>query len=60
MYFDSFAAFVQMGTHGPYVWSAYGFFALLVGFNLWLARRSERRARDEIRRLMRREQQGSL
>lgn len=59
MYFDSFSAFLQMGTHGPYVWSAYGIFALLVGANLWLAHRRERVVKTEISRLMRREQ-GSL
>jgi heme exporter protein D len=58
MYFDSFAAFLQMGTHGPYVWSAYGLAAGLIGVNLWLAWRSERAARNEIRRLLRREQAG--
>jgi len=25
MWFDSFAEFIQMGKHGLYVWSAYGF-----------------------------------
>jgi heme exporter protein D len=59
MYFDSFSAFLQMGTHGPYVWSAYGISLLLVASNLWLAWRRGRQVQDEVRRLMRREQ-GSL
>ena len=59
MYFDSFGAFLQMGTHGPYVWSAYGIFLLLVAGNLWLARRSERRVREHLRRLQRRDQQAA-
>ena len=58
MYFESFAAFLQMGTHGPYVWSAYGISALLVVANLWLAYRRQRLMLNEIRRLARREQGG--
>ena len=58
MYFESFAAFFQMVTHGPYVWSAYGISALLVVTNLWLAYRRQRLMLNEIRRLARREQGG--
>lgn len=58
MYFESFSAFVQMGTHGPYVWSAYGISVLLVVTNLWLAHRRQRLMLNEIRRLARREQGG--
>jgi heme exporter protein D len=58
MYFDSFAEFLQMGTHGPYVWSAYGISVLLVATNLWFAWRRGRLVREELRRLMRREQGG--
>jgi heme exporter protein D len=35
MAFDSFAAFLAMGKHGPYVWSAYGVTALVVLWNVW-------------------------
>ena len=59
MYFDSFSAFLQMGTHGPYVWSAYGISLLLVASNLWLARRRERLVREQLRRLQRRDQQAA-
>lgn len=30
MYFDSVAELIDMGGHGPYVWSAYGIFLLTV------------------------------
>lgn len=33
MAFDSFADFLAMGKHGPYVWSAYGLTAVAM---LWL------------------------
>lgn len=58
MYFDSFSAFLQMGTHGVYVWSAYGISILLVAGNLWLAYRGERKVREDLRRFARREQSG--
>ncbi|MDF1629357.1 MAG: heme exporter protein CcmD [Alcanivoracaceae bacterium] len=58
MYFESFAAFLQMGTHGPFVWSAYGISALLVVTNMWLAYRRQRLVLNEIRRLTRRDQGG--
>ena len=40
--FDSFADFIAMGGDGFHVWAAYGFFALVLVYNLWqpvLARR---------------------
>jgi heme exporter protein D len=55
MYFESFEAFLQMGRHGVYVWSAYGISALLIGLNIVLALRAQRSARAEVLRLMRRE-----
>ena len=58
MYFESFSAFLQMGTHGVYVWSAYGISTLLIGGNLWLAYRGHKKVREELRRLARREQSG--
>lgn len=54
MYFESFEAFLQMGHHGPYVWSAYGLSLLLIVFNLVAAVRGERAARQTVRRLKRR------
>ena len=34
--FDSIADFFAMGGYGFYVWVSYGFFAAVMGFNLWL------------------------
>lgn len=54
MYFESFAEFIQMGKHGPYVWSAYGIsISLVIGLVLQL--RARRRQvltmiRQQIRR----------
>jgi len=58
MYFESLTAFLQMGHHGPYVWSAYGISALLVATNLYWAHRRQRTVLNEIRRLARRQQSG--
>lgn len=58
MYFDSFSEFLQMGTHGVYVWSAYGISALLIAGNLWLAYHGQKKVREDLRRLARREQSG--
>ena len=33
-YFDSVAAFIAMGEHGFFVWSAYGLSALLIVTNM--------------------------
>lgn len=39
MAFDSFSAFIAMEGHGPYVWTCYGVFAvLLVGLMIWSSR----------------------
>lgn len=59
MYFESFDAFLQMGKHGLYVWSAYGISAVLVGLNIMLALRGQKQAREQVARLIRREQAGS-
>ncbi|MCG7199207.1 heme exporter protein CcmD [Marinobacter pelagius] len=40
MAFDSFSAFIAMEGHGPYVWTCYGvFFVLMVGLMAWSRRR---------------------
>ena len=36
-YFDSVAAFIAMGEHGFFVWSAYGLSALLIVTNMLVA-----------------------
>lgn len=58
MSFASFADFLAMGTHGPYVWSAYGISLAVLVFNVAqpiLARR--RYLQDEARRLRREKQE---
>ena len=60
MYFESFEAFLQMGKHGPYVWSAYGLSLFLIVTSLVQAVRSERAARQAVRQLMRREQSSEV
>ena len=54
MYFEDFSAFIAMGKHGVYVWSAYGAsFVLVLGLIVQL--RSRRRAvLADIRRQVRR------
>lgn len=40
MAFDSFSAFMVMEGHGPYVWSCYAaFFLLMIGLIVWSLRR---------------------
>lgn len=54
MSFSSFAEFLAMGTHGAYVWSAYGISLVVLLLNVVqpiLARR--RYLQDEARRLRR-------
>ena len=55
MYFESFSAFLQMGQHGPYVWSAYGISLLLILSNVVLALRQGRRVRQQIVQRIQRE-----
>ena len=55
MYFDTFAEFLQMGKHGAYVWSSYGISALLIGLNILFAVAAQRKAREEVKRLARRQ-----
>ncbi|XKE44944.1 heme exporter protein CcmD [Halomonas organivorans] len=55
MAFDSVSAFLAMGGHAPYVWTAYGATAaLLLGVG-WHARAERRRVIRELRRRARRE-----
>ena len=55
MYFETFADFLQMGKHGAYVWSSYGISALLIGLNILFAVVAQRKAREEVKRLARRQ-----
>ena len=56
MYFESIDAFLAMGRHGPYVWSAYGLSLLLISTNLVLAVRRRQQVREQIRRQIKREE----
>ncbi|AVO55079.1 heme exporter protein CcmD [Ectopseudomonas mendocina] len=54
MSFSSFAEFLAMGTHGPYVWSAYGISLAILALNVALPILARRRyLQDEARRLRR-------
>jgi len=54
--FDSLADFFAMGRHGLYVWTAYGFAALVVIYNQLSPYLMQRRLVTEHRRRQRREQ----
>ncbi|CAM3958513.1 heme exporter protein D [Pseudomonas sp. NFACC19-2] len=54
MSFASFSEFLAMGTHGPYVWSAYGISLAILALNVVLPILARRRyLQDEARRLRR-------
>jgi heme exporter protein D len=54
MSFASFSEFLAMGTHGPYVWSAYGISLTILALNVVLPILARRRyLQDEARRLRR-------
>lgn len=54
MSFSSFAEFLAMGTHGAYVWSAYGISLAVLALNVALPILARRRyLQDEARRLRR-------
>ncbi|MET1078155.1 MAG: heme exporter protein CcmD [Pseudomonas sp.] len=55
MSFESFGAFIAMGQHGLYVWSAYGISLALLGLNLVLPLLARRRYLQEEARRLRRE-----
>lgn len=55
MHFESFADFIAMGTHGPYVWLSYGLTALIVGWNVLQPLLQRRRLLKEQAQRLRRE-----
>lgn len=55
MPFDSLHAFLHMGGHAPYVWSAWGLSAALMLGIAWHARVERRRLLRELQRRNRRE-----
>ena len=56
MYFDSFAELIEMGKHGPYVWSAYACFVVVVAGNIFAAISKRKKVKAEIERAIRREE----
>lgn len=58
MAFDSLSAFLAMEGHGPYVWTCYGvFFVLMVGLMVWSSRRRSA-TMEACRRIYERQDQG--
>ncbi len=55
MYFDSFAAFLDMGGHGFYVWTCYALTLLLLMLNVLLPLFKKKHILNEQRRRLRRE-----
>lgn len=52
MAFDSFGAFMAMEGHGPYVWSCYAVFFLLIGaVSLWSLRQRRSVIEQQRRRM---------
>lgn len=58
MAFDSFAAFVAMEGHGPYVWTCYAVFAVFMAGVMVMSVRANRRVKADIARYHRRQQDG--
>lgn len=48
MAFESFAAFLQMGSHGLYVWLSYGFFTLCLTGLLYSLFSENRKLKQEL------------
>lgn len=53
--FESFADFLAMGGHGPYVWSAYGLCVGLMAWTAALPMLARRRYLSDLARRRRRE-----
>ncbi|GAB2721735.1 heme exporter protein CcmD [Halomonas garicola] len=56
MAFTSFADFIAMGGHAPYVWSAWGVTLFLLLASVWHARLERRQLTKGLERRERREQ----
>lgn len=57
MYFDSFEAFLAMGKHGVYVWSAYGLAVVVLIVNVIAPLLNKRKVVAKQQARLRREQQ---
>ncbi|NVK73713.1 heme exporter protein CcmD [Marinomonas sp. CT5] len=56
MAFDSLSAFLLMGKHGIYVWSAYGVSVLALTWLVWNTLSARRRTINKLRKRFLREQ----
>ncbi len=56
MEFETFADFIAMGKHGPYVWSAYGITLVVVLANIVAPIMRRKGLLEEIKRKAKREQ----
>jgi len=52
MMFESLSAFLSMGGHGPFVWSAYGIALIVFGYNIVAPIRQRKQMLREIRQRM--------
>lgn len=57
MYFENINALIEMGGHGPYVWSAYAIATVVLTALVIAPLRRSRRFMVELRMQLRREQQ---
>lgn len=59
VYFDSLSELMAMQGHGPYVWSAYAIFVVVLGWLVAAPLREKRRVMAEILRQQRRQDTGT-
>lgn len=52
MQFESLQAFIEMGTHGPYVWAAFGAWFLVVGGLVVQSRLGRKKCYRDIQRYL--------
>jgi heme exporter protein D len=55
MAFESFSDFIQMGKHGLYVWSTYGFSLVVILAMAWQSLRSNRVIRHQLQKRFQKE-----
>lgn len=56
MAFESISAFLQMGTHGLYVWSTYGISVLALVGLIFSTRRHNKQLKKQLKKRYQREQ----
>lgn len=55
MAFETFADFIAMGKHGPYVWAAYGISLVVIVANIIAPIQRRKALLNEIKRKLKRE-----